>query len=221
MYDNTVGFVGAGLARPPRKAADFAGGLAVEVVRAHVLRWAYAMVAGLSSACLVPPDGTLEPIQVTSPPEIRLDTVRPIDAIVNVADPEAIPLGCTSFRVSADIVDRDSDVVQVRFVANNGIRFRAKHIQTRDDHPASGAARAADTLVDPVAHFDAPRIGQPHIVSIFVTDAPRFAVSATVTDALDYGEIVEDPDDNGVIDYSLVEYRWVINFVDRRECPPR
>ena len=57
-----------------------------------------------------------------------------------------------------------------------------------------------------------------HVISLFVTDAPQFSELSEQSSNL--AEIDADPDGDGKDDYSLIEHRWTLQFVDRGElCP--
>ena len=192
--------------------------VAVTSLAARALRLVLGVSVSLV-ACLIPPDGPLQPPATGNfAPEILLATIDPATPVLEVSDPDLHPQDCRGFRVSAEVLDRNEQALKVRFVANNRVRNRARPMIDFDLPPSKLPQRRIGP-VNPAADFDPPRTREPHIISMFVTDAPAWAVSSTAA-ATDFGLIDTDPDRDGVADFALVEYRWVVQFVPTGgRCP--
>jgi hypothetical protein len=173
---------------------------------------ALATLGPLGGGCLLPPDGSLAPIAVNHAPELRPDSVRPRDGVLTVGT------DCGLFRLSVDVIDRDGDTLVIRVIADN----RTSQVKFVDEllRPATGGPTTVNVRVVPGADFVATDLTTaPHTVTIAVTDAAGFRVPSTDVTARNLAEIVEDPDEDGLIDHAVVEQVWEIQFRGGAECP--
>ena len=170
----------------------------------------------LQAACLTPPDGHVLPAPVNAPPVIHLDSVTPREPIINMTT------DCDTFRLTVDqITDADDDKLVIRFVADINTPNDA-HVIEPDRHSAPAREPQGVTLRAEPSDFVEYQAKRPHTLSILVTDAPRFEIPPTPTTAVDLGRIEADADGDGDDEYSVVEQRWVVNFIEgEKSCPPR
>jgi hypothetical protein len=167
---------------------------------ARVLLFVVAMVAGAS--CVLPPDGAVQQATHYSP-EVELNALHPPKPVTTLQD-------TCRFLVKADKVsDRDSPSVRVRWVADNKTSI-VQLVSFEDEVPTGGLPNSVHVQILPDS-FVAPLVSTPHALSLFVTDAPDWAISneellsqqATVTD---YGQIKTSTM------ASVIEVRWFFNF---------
>ena len=172
----------------------------------------------LQVSCLVPPDGTVIADSENRPPQIDLGSIKPQSSVSEVSHPATFAQDCPGIKLRADVFEPDGDPILVRFVANNFVDNLATII-SEQEYPASvsGTYIVQDTLL-PSLSIIGLDVQNTHVISLFVTDAPQFVELTTQSSNL--AEINADPDGDGEADYSLLEHRWTLQFVDRGElCP--
>ena len=169
-------------------------------------------------SCLVAPDGTVIADSANRPPQIDLSSLKPQRSISEVSHPANFAQDCPGIKLRADVFDPDGDPILVRFVANNFVDNLATII-SEQEYPASvsGTYIVQDTLL-PSLSIIGLDVQNTHVISLFVTDAPQFEELTAQSSNL--AEINPDPDGDGESNYSIIEHRWTLQFVDRGElCP--
>ena len=182
-------------------------------------RYLCIMICALfTHGCLVAPDGTVIAQTDNLPPRIDLNSLKPQRPISEVSHPANFAQDCPGIKLRADVFEPDGDPILVRFVANNFVDNLATII-SEQEYPASvsGTYIVQDTLL-PSLSLIGLDVQNTHVISLFVTDAPQFSELSEQSSNL--AEIDADPDGDGKDDYSLIEHRWTLQFVDRGElCP--
>jgi hypothetical protein len=192
-------------------------------ISARVLRFSVFMIASttLSLACLVPPDDGVVPSSSNHAPRIDLESVRPKGNIFKISKPKNTGGGgCPGFLITLLVEDLDGDRLRVRFVSDNYVNNFVKLISDHEYAAAFGPREIRETILTEL-YIKGLAFENTHVISMFVTDAPDFVITSTDTDVLNYGIIESDPDQDGIDDYSVLEYRWTLNFLDDEAgvCP--
>jgi hypothetical protein len=166
-----------------------------------------ASMGAASSACLWPAEYKGDEEPGPYPPQIDRETLVPKAAKTQLGTM------CSSLQLAADITDRDSPILNFRWVANNGVdntTWLEDDDSTRDPgeaHRASLRFQHADFDFEPtVPSFTG-------VVSLFVTDAPAEAWTVDPNDvppgeSRDMGRI---DDSSGRV--SVVEVRWTFEYL--------
>ena len=176
--------------------------------RAMSLSGLIALVALPLGACVVPPEGIVVSEAHNYPPEIFLEQVRPAAPVL------LLGVDCTEFLVEVDkVTDTDHDQLLYRFITNNGIVSSRKLIFEKEINGTLRGVAIKDRIVR--TDFIGGQDASPHVLSLFVTDAPAFAVPTDDTETGNLGTIVADPDGNKIRDFGVVEYRWVVVIDDK------
>jgi len=176
-------------------------------------------MATFFSACLVPPDDTVESVASNHAPVIDLDSVRPRETILRISNPLKED-GCPGFVITLLVEDPEGDRLRVRFVADNYVDNFVNLISDHEYSAALGPREIRETIL-PGVYINGIQNKPIHSLSMFVTDAPDFAVTSTDTDVINYGVIDSDPDNDGYNDYSVIEHRWTLNILSNTGgvCP--
>jgi len=170
------------------------------------------------TACLVPPDGSLESVISNHPPHILLDSIRPAKTVSEVSHPTNFGGDCPGILLRAEVFDPDGDALEVRFVTDNNIDNLGATIIDLKYPGVINASYPIQFTVLPAQHIYGIDIQDTHVISMFVTDAPEY--KTRVEGNSNFAEIDADPDGDGIDDYALVEYRWTFQFVERGDlCP--
>lgn len=190
--------------------------------------WLGSMILPVFSAgCIAPVEAPLSVANLNYPPEYDLTSVEPREGRLDVNP------SCPVFRVEVGrIWDKNDTQLLFRWVANNE-RANTRIVRGTDrSGAAAGQARPSFARVAPATDFaselllaEDPGATAVGVLSLFVTDAPEWAVPDEAFDnaeqkAVDLSRVVDDGSDGGPPAYSVVEVRWSVVISDRLEgCP--
>lgn len=181
-----------------------------------------------TQACLLPAEPMSTSVAGASPPQVDLRSLDPREGRIEIAR------SCSSFVVEAGAIwDEDDETLLFRWVANNGLPF-TREVRPPDRTSAPlGEPRPSVARIDPQFHFPEEfRITDPTredsaptglgILSLFITDAPEWLdprPDLSSNQAQDLS-LIEVPDTDGEVPYSVVEVRWgVLIGEELTGCP--
>ncbi len=169
-----------------------------------------------SMGCLIPPDGKGNDLLGPYPPQVDLSKLFPRSAKTQLYTK------CTrSLNLEATVSDLDSEHLLFRWVANNGV----DNTKWLDDDDNTKPPGTPHVVIQALEHsldfgFDPEVVGFfTGVVSLFVTDAPEWAVSRDVEpgERKNLGVI-----DNSSEQFSLIEVRWTFEYLQELNgvCDP-
>jgi hypothetical protein len=209
------------VAEAPERRGSGAGTPAARVLldRGWVRRAATAALLPLIvlGSCVLPSNGLPPPDDRNFPPEVSLDELSPAAPITRVSLERTAGHPCIFDVKAGSIIDRDSSSLRFRWVADNRSSI-AKFIKD-EVVPLKGPTLATHRLVPSEDFLLEPISPRPHSLSLFITDAPGWAVPnpQTAPQETDLGRIVDLGRDGGVTPgasaSAVIEVRWVFEFV--------